>query len=318
MIELRYNKDGKLEYRTRILGYIAEGISDGWNEWVIVPSEEKSPVSSDFSEFLQKASEIVEKWPEWKKNVLGQIKPLFDEKQESPVEKNATPTSPSLRTERVVLDVTYDENTQGYPTTWDWSTMVLNDGESVRVIDKLELHCEYNEIDSQIEKLTGERDAAKARETIVRDRMQFWFEQYELREEALKKQDARVAQLEALLESEMWGVNCKPSASNAEPVAWGVMTKSESPQVVVGNPSPWKHMYLYFLKRDADKWRSMHGGTVFPLYAAPWLTLEQRRALTRAFDLLCDDDGDNSFADTVQKMLTANVNFLFLDEKETK
>ena len=227
MIELRYNKDGKLEYRTQVLAYSWRGwephheldnnvFRKVWNEWVIVPSEEKSPVSSDFSEFLQKASEIVEKWPEWKKNVLGQIKPLFDEKQESPVEKNATPTSPSLRTERVVLDVTYDENTQGYPTTWDWSTMVLNDGESVRVIDKLELHCEYDEIDSQIEKLTGERDAAKARETIVRDRMQFWFEQYELREEALKKQDARVAELEAekqtLLESEMWGVNCKPSA----------------------------------------------------------------------------------------------------------
>ena len=71
------------------------------------------------------------------------------------------------------------------------------------------------------------------------------------------------AEKQTLLESEMWGVNCKPSDSGS-------------------------------------------------------LTVEQRRALTRAFDLLCDDDGDNSFAGTIQKMLTANVNFLFLDEKETK
>ena len=45
-----------------------------------------------------------------------------------------------------------------------------------------------------------------------------------------------------------------------------------------------------------------------PLYAAPqpakgWLTAEEREALERAFDLLCDDDGDNPLAGTVQKLL---------------
>ena len=180
MIELRYNKDGKLEYRTRILGYIAEGISDGWNEWVVVPSEQTKSYTSG----------IVPK---------------------------------------------------GYISGVAW------------------VHREaVDAIEQELEKVKQERDEHKA----------------------------RVAQLEAekqtLLESEMWGVNCKPSASNAEPVAWGVMLKSESPQVVVGNPSPWKHMSLYFLKRDADERRSMHGGTVFPLYTEPqpvkeWLTAEERK-----------------------------------------
>ena len=350
MIELRYNKDGKLEYRTSVgseqintVGHREPIWVTNWNEWKIVPSEEQSSV-----------------------------------------EKNATPTNLSLRTERVVLDVTYDENTQGYPTTWDWSTMVLNDGESVRVIDKLELHCEYDEIDSQIEKLTGERDTATIDAEIWKSLYYTADASRAMKQMTLEKSEARVAELEALLESEMWGVNCKPSASDkrdgwiqafkilanimpgididgndpigtatkiyqairqqftnmstliesyardnrpsdwthqemyrlgfgdiksgmtadsvkilsekyeqvkkelddykitdAEPVAWGVMTKSESPQVVVGNPSPWKHMYLYFLKRDADEWRSMHGGTVFPLYAAPWLTEEDRETLLR-------------------------------------
>jgi hypothetical protein len=75
----------------------------------------------------------------------------------------------------------------------------------------------------------------------------------------IKSRDAaflRVAELEkrlnTLLESQLWGVNCKQSAPD-------------------------------------------------------WLTVEQRRALARAFDLLCDDDGDRSFATTIQKMLTAGV-----------
>ena len=48
--------------------------------------------------------------------------------------------------------------------------------------------------------------------------------------------------------------------------------------------------------------------TVVPLYAAPqpasgWLSEKERGALKRAFDLLCDDDGDNPLAGTVQKLL---------------
>jgi hypothetical protein len=41
-----------------------------------------------------------------------------------------------MRTERITLEVTYDQKTQGHPGTWDWSTMVLNDGESVRVVEE--------------------------------------------------------------------------------------------------------------------------------------------------------------------------------------
>lgn len=43
-----------------------------------------------------------------------------------------------------------------------------------------------------------------------------------------------------------------------------------------------------------------------PPPAAPpagWLTDEERRALSRAFDLLCDDDGDSPLAGTVQALL---------------
>jgi hypothetical protein len=75
----------------------------------------------------------------------------------------------------------------------------------------------------------------------------------EQRDAAIRERDklqTRVAELEkqlnTLLESQLWGVNCKPSESN-------------------------------------------------------WLTVEQRNALTRAFD------GDSSFARTVQKMLAAGV-----------
>ena len=142
-------------------------------------------------------------WNEWV---------IVPSEEQSSVEKNATPTNPSLRTERVVLDVTYDENTQGYPTTWDWSTMVLNDGESVRVIDKLELHCEYDEIDSQIEKLTGERDTATIDAEIWKSLYYTADASRAMKQMTLEKSEARVAELEALLESEMWGVNCKPSA----------------------------------------------------------------------------------------------------------
>jgi hypothetical protein len=50
------------------------------------------------------------------------------------VNKTAEPQS-GMRTERVTVEVTYDHGAQGHPRSWDWSTMVLDEGESVRVVE---------------------------------------------------------------------------------------------------------------------------------------------------------------------------------------
>jgi len=38
-----------------------------------------------------------------------------------------------------------------------------------------------------------------------------------------------------------------------------------------------------------------------------WLTAKERGALSRAFDLLCDDDGDQPLAGTVQNLLARST-----------
>jgi hypothetical protein len=72
-----------------------------------------------------------------------------------------------LRTERVVLEVTYDQEKQGHPGTWDWSTMVLDEGESVRVVeedreaaDRVSREEGYRVLLSEIIAAREERDAA--------------------------------------------------------------------------------------------------------------------------------------------------------------
>jgi hypothetical protein len=82
-----------------------------------------------------------------------------------------------MRTERVTVEVTYDHGAQGHPRSWDWSTMVLDEGESVRVVE--ETHFD------DLATVAMERDAA------IRER-------------------------DALLESQLWGVNCKPSSPGPE------------------------------------------------------------------------------------------------------
>jgi hypothetical protein len=72
--------------------------------------------------------------------------------------------SQGLRTERVVLEITYDQETQGHPGTWDWSTMVLDTGESVRVVDG-------DITDSEI-RLRVERDAAIREREQLREQLE--------------------------------------------------------------------------------------------------------------------------------------------------
>ena len=62
------------------------------------------------------------------------------------------------------------------------------------------------------------------------------------------------------------------------------------------------------MRHEAEEAAQRIGSTVVPLYTAPqpakgWLMAEERRALERAFDLLCDDDGDNPLAGKVQMLL---------------
>ena len=91
---------------------------------------------------------------------------------------------------------------------------------------------------------------------------------------------ARVAQLEAekqtLLESEMWGVNCKPSASNAESVAWGVRMPGHE---IYGKNNVWSVRPSEKIAKEV--FPESDGWVHFPLYTEPqpvkeWLTKEER------------------------------------------
>ena len=68
----------------------------------------------------------------------------------------------NLCTERVTLEVTYNQKTQGHPSTWDWSTMVLEEDESVRVVEEFgkALPKVVEDMATEIKRLDAELKAA--------------------------------------------------------------------------------------------------------------------------------------------------------------
>lgn len=317
MIELRYNKDGKLEYRTAITvgqyrGLYANSYAGElqWDEWKIVPSQEQSSV-----------------------------------------EKNTIPTDPSLRTERITLEVTHD-----CPTNlrdwhfWRRENLPLNPGESVRVVSELDqIHesCDRVSREEGIKTLTEEIEALNEEINRITEELdtatihaESWKSLYysadagrEMKQMSLEKSEARVAELEAAnaswckaadimnarvadLKSQLESApaasgNCQgildgsPAASvaanspgetvSAEPVAWGV----REPRAI---------LWTFTSKDEAYQFRDNGAGrTLVPLFAAPppargWLTEEERRDLWEIASLL-EDSGWQKCADALLAIL---------------
>jgi hypothetical protein len=206
-----------------------------------------------------------------------------------------------LRTERVTLEVTH-----GNPwriTAWEWSYILrLGTGESVRVVEEPvgsvddrayadRMGCDEerdfaNRILAERDAAIREREKLECRFAIVERRERFWFAQSELRESALKKTEARVAELEAA-----------SGGGRGEPVAW---------------MCEWTdHTSLHRLKTDAED--EAHGTVVpQPLYRSPpqprgWLTESERELIGKlrknvaAIHLLHVERDANGFAEAVQQ-----------------
>jgi hypothetical protein len=148
-----------------------------------------------------------------------------------------------LRTERVVLEVTYDQEKQGHPGTWDWSTMVLDEGESVRVVeedreaaDRVSREEGYRVLLSEIIAAREERDAAnrereelnqQAKKALAHsDKM--WLACLAVGGERDKLQ-ARGSELESQLESVADRAAAAETALESAPAATGGDTNNSSP-----------------------------------------------------------------------------------------
>ena len=121
------------------------------------------------------------------------------------------------------------------------------------------------------------------------------------RDAAIRERDEAKARVEVLIRQRdlfRKQLESAPAASGAAgtvPVAWGILRGGHFIVATVNEIA-------------ANESCKGYGGTVVPLYAAQpparsWLSEKERGALKRAFDLLCDDDGDNPLAGTVQKLL---------------
>jgi hypothetical protein len=107
-----------------------------------------------------------------------------------------------LRTERITLEVTHDSHL----SLRDWPSLRTFFGETVRVVGDEEREGELatcSVLREACRERADERDTAKALAEYRKDmmdhyvrRIAFWTEQYELRESALKKEEARVGHLE--------------------------------------------------------------------------------------------------------------------------
>ena len=181
------------------------------------------------------------------------------------------PAAPAaVKIERVVLEVKYRWGTP--PTMWNWNRLInspsvtLQPGESVRVVEEVApaVHRGSGVFDANGDEVPWEGLVAALEAERIGLRADV--KSAEKDNERLR---ARVKELEAqkksLLESELWGVGCKPSPADgsAKPVAWAfVATDGAIVHVSTFEPVPGT-------------------ATVVPLYAAPqpasgWLTPEER------------------------------------------
>jgi hypothetical protein len=210
-------------------------------------------------------------------------------------------TQSGMRTERVTVEVTYDHGAQGHPRSWDWSTMVLDEGESVRVVEE-ELSDAWAQ---RLARLTAERDAAiRERDTLRAERITQAltadrFAAAVMEADTLR---ARVAELEAdvndcnIILGNRWrdavsvvtGKAAPAASGGGEPVAWGfVTTDGAIVHVSTFEPEPGT-------------------ATVIPLYRSPpqprgWLTEDEREIIAG----IADDDEYNEEGQNIAKALLA-------------
>jgi hypothetical protein len=124
--------------------------------------------------------------------------PFADAAERSvPVSKTGE-TQSGMRTERVTLEVEIERGSP--PSEWPWSYILsrsdalkMRPGESVRVVDT------HAEAVAESVAWEGARDAYRGR--ILR---------------LTEERDAAIRERDALLESQLWGVNCKPSSPGPE------------------------------------------------------------------------------------------------------
>jgi hypothetical protein len=129
-----------------------------------------------------------------------------------------------------------------------------------------------------------EREKLEGRYAIVDRRERFWFGQSELREAALKRTEARVAELEAA-----------SGGGEGQPDAFGVVRN--------GNVDAVTHRLF---RKDAERSAEQWGGTVVPLYRQPsqprgWLTEDERELIAG----ITDDDEYTEEGQNIAKALLA-------------
>jgi len=205
----------------------------------------------------------------------------FAEAAERSVEVSKTGEGQSgMRTERVTLEVTYDNRISNNPHAWNWSGYAdayrvggLLSGESVRVVE--ETHFD------DLAQVAMERDAAireLSAEKMWRDNLAM--QRNEIRDERDKLR-ARVDELETRTSTAGEGLCEAPAASGGgegEPVAWGVIVGGKIDQHAGSDA-------LFVDNEEAQEWchdaAISSRGTVVPLYRAPpqprgWLSDKER------------------------------------------
>jgi hypothetical protein len=217
--------------------------------------------------------------------------------------------SQGMRTERVVLEITYNKNTLPPTSRWAWKTLLRlrsQDGESVRVVELSERHAEFvssatwqaETAEQQRDAAIRERDAAKARVAELEGCS--WVPKAEL--ESLQ---ARVAELEAASGNSQAIIDGSQAASGGgegEPVAWGVMSSADPPHRVG------LHWDQELAERLARQKQCDYNSqlVVAPLYRAPpqprgWLTEEERDLIAG----ITDDDEYTEEGQNIAKALLA-------------
>lgn len=184
-------------------------------------------------------------------------------------EEACAPASPAngLRKERVVLEIEHRKSTAH---EWAWRQMIHldeNRGESVRVVDADAVTDESRPTTLR-ERTPGEA-AAYAQgmaATVVADLMR--------ERDAARAEAERQLQWVPLRASKVSGIWSKGAMEVARLKARVAELEAATAASAAGGPEP-----------------------------RGWLTAEERGALERAFDLLCDDDGDQPLAGTVQRLL---------------
>lgn len=217
MIELRYNADGELEYRTAITvgqyrGLYANSYAGElqWDDWKIVPSEQQSSAKKE----------------------------------------TAAPVDNNLRTERVTLEFRIEGSP---PTQWPWSYILsrsdaikMRPGESVRVVDETAEAVRQSAAwdgarqaySDGLARLTAERDAARTEAERLRHLLttkEREYEQVKKELDEIKNSSTPVAWGVRMPETKLWRCSSEKQAKKCvEYFGKGeVVTLFEKPQPIL-------------------------------------------------------------------------------------